>query len=597
MKQMVTIFEDLYNKKPLYISVETALQRIQSGKQKQKIERVRGGDKQAKKQLPIVLWSGVFQDRKDESLEKHSGIIVLDFDHVANVDEVKSSVAFDEHVLACWTSPSGDGIKALVEITNPERHRDHFRSLCDYFERKYQLQVDPSGINESRACFESYDDNICINQEPRRFGGLLSEQRAEPEPTEPRGCTDYEKLQIAAQMIRYAPDGGKHAALVRASYLMGGFIAAGRMEEEECFRVLVKEIEARDPLDLDQAKKTIVDGLEQGKLAPIGEITRELDKVRHEMRVNDGDMSFISSNDRDFDWIQKYVTDQIELGLETNNEKFNNFFRFKREFLMINGHSNVGKTTFTLWLMVAASMLHGWKWLVYSAENPTWTNKMKLMQFCMDIPIKRMNHMELKRSHDWVNKHFTFIDNHKNYSHSDILVFAEKMKKYEGIDGVLVDPYNALRIDLSSSRGLSTHEYHYEAASEFLTFSNKNQVAVWVNAHAFTEAQRRKGDDGLPVAPYAEDTEGGGKFVNRADGFITLHRKIQAPEWSDRRTMEMHVRKVRMTETGGETTPLQEPLRFEFSQQQSGYQFLSPGGNLFTPLCGLIVGKQTTLPE
>ena len=55
MKQVVTIFEDLYNKEPLYITVETALQRIQSGKQKQKIDRVRDGDKEAKKLLPIVL--------------------------------------------------------------------------------------------------------------------------------------------------------------------------------------------------------------------------------------------------------------------------------------------------------------------------------------------------------------------------------------------------------------------------------------------------------------------------------------------------------------------------------------------------------------
>ena len=122
---------------------------------------------------------------------------------------------------------------------------------------------------------------------------------------------------------------------------------------------------------------------------------------------------------------------------------------------MINGHSNVGKTTFTLWLMVAASLKHGWKWLVYSAENPTWANKMKLMQFCMDMPIKRMNHKELTTAYEWVNKHFIFVDNHQNYSYHDLLVFAEKMKNYQGIDGLLVDPYNALRIDLSANRGTS----------------------------------------------------------------------------------------------------------------------------------------------
>ena len=50
------------------------------------------------------------------------------------------------------------------------------------------------------------------------------------------------------------------------------------------------------------------------------------------MRVNDGDMSFIASDDTDYEWIKKYVTGQIELGLGTDNEKFDEYFRFKREF-------------------------------------------------------------------------------------------------------------------------------------------------------------------------------------------------------------------------------------------------------------------------
>ena len=88
----------------------------------------------------------------------------------------------------------------------------------------------------------------------------------------------------------------------------------------------------------------------------------------------------------------------------------------------------------------------------------------------------------------------------------------------------------------------------------------------------------------MPVAPFAEDTEGGGKFVNRADGFITLHQKVQAQEngvtagqWrctSARRILRQVVRR----------TPHDFPLRFEFSKQQSGFQFMSPGPRLFTPL-------------
>lgn len=96
---------------------------------------------------------------------------MLDFDHV-DVDQVKTALAVDDYVYSCWTSPSGDGVKALVAITNPERHRDHFRALKTYFDKQYCLEIDESGVNESRACFESYDPNIIIKDESKSLGRL-----------------------------------------------------------------------------------------------------------------------------------------------------------------------------------------------------------------------------------------------------------------------------------------------------------------------------------------------------------------------------------------------------------------------------------------
>jgi hypothetical protein len=137
---------------------------------------------------------------------------------------------------------------------------------------------------------------------------------------------------------------------------------------------------------------------------------------------------------------------------------------------------------------------------------------------------------------------------------------------------------------MSSGSAISTHEYHYEAASELLTFSNKNKMAVWLNTHSVTESQRIKGPDGLPVSPYAESTEGGGKFVNRSDCFLTFHRKIQHPDYDMRRTMEFHVRKVRETETGGEPTPIDEPILFEMNRENTGFVGKQSRLGLFTTI-------------
>ena len=147
--------------------------------------------------------------------------------------------------------------------------------------------------------------------------------------------------------------------------------------------------------------------------------------------------------------------------------------------------------------------------------------------------------------------------------------------KYQGF---FVDPYNSLKIQMSHGSSISTHEYHYEAASEFLTFAKRNDMAVWLNTHAVTEAQRRKGEDGLPVAPYAEDTEGGGKFVNRSDEFFVIHRYTQHP--TDWIFTDIHVRKVKELESGGRPTPLDSPIRMESTQGNCGFRI--NGINLVT---------------
>ena len=101
--------------------------------------------------------------------------------------------------------------------------------------------------------------------------------------------------------------------------------------------------------------------------------------------------------------------------------------------------------------------------------------------------------------------------------------------------------------------------------------------------HSFTEAQRRKGPDGLPEAPYAEDTEGGGKHVNRCDSFMTVHRKIQSGDHEVRKTTELHIRKVRNKETGGEPTPHDEPVMLTMGTGATSFS-IKGEGTLFSPI-------------
>jgi hypothetical protein len=589
----VTIFKDVFDKeKPYHVPLAMALARIQSGNSSTKIDEVRAGNKDKKKELPVVCFSGEFSSRNDDSLFEHSGLIVLDFDHV-DVDATKRSLAIDDFVYSCWTSPSGNGVKALVRITNPERHRDHFRAMVKYFERQHGLEVDESGINESRACFESHDPDIIIKDESKKFGHFTTEFAEAQTPTnEAYDYTDYMKLNLAARMIRTAADGDKHRVLVNASRLCGGYIAAGKMEQEEVVRILHREICKRDVDSEDHALNTILDGIEIGKNMPIKNLIDEEKSAKREMLLNDGDMSFISSDDEDFRWIDDYSQGLIQLGLDTGEPKLDEFFRYKKEFVIVNGHSNVGKTTTMLYLIANSAVRHDWKWVVYSSENRTASVKMSLMQFAMDKKVADMTFGERKQAYKWVQEHFTVINNNQVYSYSDIVLFMEKVMRQQPVDGIFVDPYNSLKLDMKGS-GIGVHDYHYEAASEFLTFSKANEIAVWLNCHSGTEAQRRKGPDGLPVAPYAEDTEGGGKFVNRADCFLTIHRKVQAMDHNIRKMSEIHVRKVREVETGGQPTPLEDPYCLVMNLSHTGFNTRIGQRALFKPIT---FKEETQLP-
>ena len=365
--------------------------------------------------------------------------------------------------------------QGLVHITHPERHRDHFRALIKYFDRTHGLELDESGINESRACFESHDPDIIIKDDYTKFGHFTTEHAEAQVPTnEAYDYTDYMKLNLAARMIRNAADGDKHRVLVNASRLCGGYVAAGKMEHDEVVRILHREICKRDIESEDHALNTILDGIEIGKRMPIRDIIEEEKAVQREMLLNDGDMSFISSDDEDFRWIDDYSQGRVEVGLDTGDEKLDEHFRYKKEFVIVNGHSNVGKTTTMLYLIANSAVRHGWKWVLYSSENRTASIKMTLMQFAMDKKVADMTYLERKQAYKWVSDHFVVISNNQVYGYSDIILFVEKVMRQQPSM-----PYSLTHTTASSwtwGRRVFRHEYHYEAASEFLTFSKANDI-------------------------------------------------------------------------------------------------------------------------
>jgi hypothetical protein len=117
------------------VPVSDAIQAIKTGRFQREVQEIRSrfaralartdGDREAakkaveglKKRLPGATFSGIFGIRANKHLKNHSGLVCADLDYLGNkIEAVRSALVADEHLFGIFTSPTGDGLKALYRI-------------------------------------------------------------------------------------------------------------------------------------------------------------------------------------------------------------------------------------------------------------------------------------------------------------------------------------------------------------------------------------------------------------------------------------------------------------------------------------------------
>jgi len=166
----ITIFKNIKKtSQPFYVDVSKILIRIQEGKSKDLVKKIRLEKDKSKRNLikqllPAICFSGQFTKRNDNSLNIHSGLICLDFDGYTSNKELlqeKERLSKNKFIYSVFVSPSGLGLKALVKIpTDVENHKGYFLALQKHFDSP---NFDKTSKNISRVCYESYDPLIYIN--------------------------------------------------------------------------------------------------------------------------------------------------------------------------------------------------------------------------------------------------------------------------------------------------------------------------------------------------------------------------------------------------------------------------------------------------
>ncbi len=180
------------------VNIRDVIANIRDGKWKEPVSAIRkafaqGGKKAAeplKKRLPAVTFSGRFRQRQASELDNHSGVLCVDLDNLnGRLDGIREELSQDKHVIACFASPTGSGLKVLIPIqADAISHEASFRAARRHFKDTYGITIDEQCGDVARLCFVSADPTILVRDSAEVLQPVGTRQEPAPE------ADPYDKL-------------------------------------------------------------------------------------------------------------------------------------------------------------------------------------------------------------------------------------------------------------------------------------------------------------------------------------------------------------------------------------------------------------------
>jgi hypothetical protein len=275
----VSCFRNYESTKPVNVNLLTWLT---SPKYQKEVEAIRllTDKKQRddlKAKLPTITPSGIFSQRHEVGLIKHSALIQFDIDlksentFISNWDELKTEIFKIRHVAYIGLSVSGKGYWGLIPISNPAEHKPHFKAIERMFGR-FGIKIDTAPSNVASPRGYSYDPDALFRHDAVVLKGMIKPEpiTARKPPKDGNFRTNSNIEEILRQLIINAADGEKHTILNKAAFLAGGYIAGGQIDEQLAIDLLTDEIQSKPNVkDLKAAIKTIHRAVQNGKTKPI----------------------------------------------------------------------------------------------------------------------------------------------------------------------------------------------------------------------------------------------------------------------------------------------------------------------------------------
>lgn len=551
---MVTIFKNIFSKEPHYVHVSECLQRIKDGKSSAIVSEIRAKiDKERanelKKNLPSICFSGKFDGgRKDTALIEHSGFIILDFDNLECPEETKKEVFAHDFVESVWISPSGTGIKALVKIADGAKHKEHFQALQEVFP-----EIDKSGINVSRVCYESHDLEIFIKS-AKPFTKVKTYQTfTESKPTEDKvferilkwlsnrgdafrtGERNLFLFKLASACCRFGINESETLSNFNTSFQFNSNDFSSK-EVEQTIRSAYRSSNALFGNAQFVNEKIVTKG------------TTEEIKIDTSSFENERLKDVIFGEDVKAEALEIY-RNGYKSANSTHITELDYFFKWKRgEITLLSGIGNYGKSTFLKYLLLMQIIVEGKKYALFSPEdNPAAEFYHDLVEIYFgancagDVMLNRPTLNEYERVYDWISKHIFYVYPKELSPTPDYIkeVFLELIIK-EKVDGCIIDPFNQMTNDYSKTGGRDD-KYLETVLSDFARFAQKNDVYFTIVAHP---TKLRKQDDGNYPCPDVFDLAGGAMWNNKMDNILIYHRPEKGSN-PNSTLCELHSKKIR----------------------------------------------------
>ena len=568
---MVTIFRNIFDKSPNYITVEQALERIKTGRSKQAVEEIRNQlDKERadklKMNLPSVCFSGKFTERKDDSLQDHSGYIVLDFDNVSELRDKQTEIISHPFIYACWVSPRGNGLKALVKIADTSKHREHFQALKEVFP-----EIDNSGINVSRVCFESYDPEIYISQKVKPFTKFLKVEKQVQKET----VSDNETYKKILTWLTNRGDAFRTGERNTFIFKLAAACCRFGVNESETKELIFSDFVGTDATfaanEAERAIKSAYRGNNFGTAVFEKEILIDK-KTRSEVHIDEAifDLTIKPKNVIFGEDVKEQAINIYKNGYERVlgiGCELDDYFKFKAgELTCLTGIGNYGKSTWLAWYLIVRAVKFGEKFAIFSPENNPAEEfyhdltEIYLGQWAIAANI---NQMKYEAAYDFVSKHIFYVYPKELAPTPDYIKerFLELIIK-EKVKGCIIDPFNQLSNDYNSAGGRSD-KYLESFLSDCSRFAQINSVYFVVVAHPH---KLRKEQDGNYPCPDVFDLADGAMWNNKMDNIIVYHRPNHQKD-PNSSVCELHSKKIRRQKQVGK----KGVLEFEYYRTQRRY--------------------------